>query len=147
MSNRLPDSVRAALAKDSADWGRRHLDEDIVGWLATVAADGRVQTSPVAFLWDGETMLVYSAPDALKVRNVTGHPQVSFQLNCDEFGDRVLIVEGIAEIDSSAPAWADNPAMVAKYHDRMAHWNLDEAENSLHLSTPIRIRPTRVRAW
>jgi PPOX class probable F420-dependent enzyme len=147
MSGRLPDGVRVALEKDSADWGRRHLDEDIVGWLATVTADGRVQTSPVAFLWDGETILVYSEPDAPKVRNIAGHPQVSFQLNCDEFGDRVLIVEGTAEIDAATPAWADNPAMVAKYHDHMAHWNLDEAENSLQFSTPIRIRPTRIRAW
>jgi PPOX class probable F420-dependent enzyme len=147
MNDRLPDAVRAALTKDSADWARKHLEEDIVGWLATVTADGRVQTSPIAFLWDGETLLIYSAPDAPKVRNIGGHPQVSFQLNSDEYGDRVLIVEGIAAVDAEAPAWADNPAMVAKYHDHMAHWNLDEAENSRQMAAPIRIRPTRVRAW
>lgn len=146
MSN-LPDSVRASLAKASADWALRHLAEDIVGWLATVAPDGRVQASPVAFLWDGESVLVYSAPDALKVRNVDAHPQVSFQLNCDDYGDRSLIIEGVAEVDAAAPAWIDNAAMVAKYHGHMAHWNLEEAENSRQMSAAIRIHPTRIRAW
>jgi PPOX class probable F420-dependent enzyme len=90
---------------------------------------------------------VYSAPDALKVRNVAAHPQVSFQLNCDEYGDRSLIIEGNAEIDAAAPAWIDNPAMVAKYHDHMAHWNLEEADNSRQMSAATRIHPTRIRAW
>ena len=139
--------MREALQAGSAAWGRAHLAGDIVGWLTTVAADGRVQSSPVSFLWDGEAVLIYSQPDTPKLRNILANPRVSFVLNTDAYGDHVLILEGTAELDASAPAWADNPAMVAKYREPLAHWELDEAETSRDFSVAIRIRPTRVRAW
>ena len=56
----IADRVREALAADSAAWAREHLADDVVGWLTTVAPDGRVQTSAISFLWDGATILFYS---------------------------------------------------------------------------------------
>jgi PPOX class probable F420-dependent enzyme len=147
MTEPTAPGVGKALEAESAAWARRHLAEDVVGWLTTVAADGRVQSSPVSFLWDGETVLVYSKPETPKLRNIAANPQVSFHLNTDEYGDQVLIIEGTAEVDASAPPWIDNPAMVAKYSEPLAHWELDEGETSRDFSSAIRIRPTRVRAW
>jgi PPOX class probable F420-dependent enzyme len=147
MTEPTAPGVAKALEAESAAWARRHLAEDVVGWLTTVAADGRVQSSPVSFLWDGETVLVYSKPETPKLRNIAAIPQVSFHLNTDEYGDQVLIIEGTAEVDASAPLWIDNPAMVAKYREPLAHWELDERETSRDFSSAIRIRPTRVRAW
>ena len=69
MTKAAAERIRKALEAESAAWARRHLAADVVGWLTTVAADGRVQSSPVSFLWDGETVLVYSKPDAPKIRN------------------------------------------------------------------------------
>ncbi len=139
--------IRQALEADSAAWARKHLAEDVVGWLTTVAADGRAQSSPVSFLWDGETVLVYSKPDAPKIRNIAANPQVSFGLNTDEYGDHILVFEGTAEVDAAAPPWSANPAMVAKFHEPLKHWELDEAETSRDFSASIRIHPTRVRAF
>ncbi|MEJ7631695.1 MAG: hypothetical protein WKF28_04260 [Rubrobacteraceae bacterium] len=38
----------------------RRLREEKVAWLMTVRRDGQRQSVSVWFLWDGETMLVYS---------------------------------------------------------------------------------------
>jgi PPOX class probable F420-dependent enzyme len=147
MTKAAAERIRKALEAESAAWARRHLVEDVVGWLTTVAADGRVQSSPVSFLWDGETVLVYSKPDAPKIRNIAANPQVSFHLNTDKYGDHVLVFEGTAELDAAAPPWSANPAMVAKFREPLKHWELDQAETSRDFSVPIRIRPARVRAW
>jgi PPOX class probable F420-dependent enzyme len=140
------ERIRQTLEAESAAWARRHLVEDVVGWLTTIAADGRVQSSPVSFLWDGETVLVYSKPETPKIRNIAANPMVSFHLSTDEYGDHILIFEGTAELDAAALPWVANPAMVAKYREPLRHWELDEAETSRDFSAAIRIRPTRVRA-
>jgi PPOX class probable F420-dependent enzyme len=147
MTKAAAERIRKALEAESAAWARRHLAADVVGWLTTVAADGRVQSSPVSFLWDGETVLFYSKPDAPKIRNIAANPGVSFGLNTDKYGDHVLVFEGTAEVDAAAPSWSNDPAMVAKFREPLEHWELDEAETSRDFSVAIRIRPTRVRAW
>ena len=37
----------------------RRLRSEQVAWLTTVRADGQAQSSPMWFLWDGETSLGY----------------------------------------------------------------------------------------
>ena len=49
----------------TTDFGRRverRLRDEYLVWLTTVRADGLPQPSPVWFLWDGETVLIYSQP-------------------------------------------------------------------------------------
>jgi PPOX class probable F420-dependent enzyme len=147
MSEPMADRVREALAADSAAWGREHLAADVVGWFTTVAPDGRVQSSPVSFLWDGETILFYSKPDTPKMRNIAAHPAVSFNLNSDGYADHMLVMEGIAAIDETVAPSDVHPVYAAKYHEPLAHWEMDEAQTAREFSVPVRITPTRVRAW
>ena len=53
----------------------RRLRSEQVAWLTTVRADGQAQSSPVWFLWDGDSFLLYSQPDAQKLRNVAPTPR------------------------------------------------------------------------
>jgi nitroimidazol reductase NimA-like FMN-containing flavoprotein (pyridoxamine 5'-phosphate oxidase superfamily) len=49
----------------TTEWGQhaeRRLRSDIIAWLTTVGSDGRPYTVPVWFLWDGETILLFSQP-------------------------------------------------------------------------------------
>ena len=138
--------VRETLAADSAAWAREHLEKDVVGWLTTVAADGRVQSSPISFLWDGETILFYSKPNTPKLRNIAAHPAVSFNLNSDPYADHMLVMEGTARVDETAQPSDVHPAYAAKYHEPLAHWEMDEAETAREFSVPIRITPVRIRA-
>ncbi len=143
----LSERVRSALAAEQAAWAREHLERDVTGWLTTVAPDGRVQSSPISFLWDGETILFYSKPDAPKVRNIAAHPQVSFNLNTDEYADHMLVIEGLACVDESTRPSNVDPAYSAKHNTALAHWDMDVDKTAAEFSLPIRITPTRVRAW
>ena len=141
----LPDEIRETLQAEKAAFARDHLEHDIVGWLTTVGSTGRPQTAVISFLWDGEGILFYSRPATPKVRNIAAAPGVSFHLNCDPYGDYVLIVEGSARIDPTAQPSDVHPAYAAKYREPYVHWDMDAAKTAADFSVPIRIRPERVR--
>jgi PPOX class probable F420-dependent enzyme len=142
-----PAAVCEPLASPEGAWAAEHLASDVVGWLTTVAADGRVQSSPISFLWNGETILFYSKPATPKLRNIAVHPQVSFNLNSDPFADHVVVIEGLAAVDAAAMPSDVDPAYLAKYHAPLAHWEMDEAQTAREFSVPVRITPVRIRVW
>jgi PPOX class probable F420-dependent enzyme len=141
----LPDPVRATLEKADAADAREHLANDVVGWLTTVAADGRPQTSVISFLWDGDTILFYSRPDTPKTRNIAARPFVSFHLNCDPYGDHTVVVEGRAQVVPNELRSDVHAAYAAKYHAPLEHGAMDERQTADEFSLPIRIHPERVR--
>ena len=71
----LPEAVRGTLVGADAAGAREHLASDVVGWLTTVAADGRPRTAVIA-----------------------ANGAVSFNLNCDPYGDQVVVIEGRAQV-------------------------------------------------
>jgi PPOX class probable F420-dependent enzyme len=139
------DKLAIALTTDNAAWARDHLSADAVAWLTTVAADGRPQSSVISFLRDGATIFFYSQPDTPKLRNIARSPLVSFHLQSDSFGDHLLIIEGVAEVDPTIPPSDVHDAYRTKYREPLAHWDMDEAKTAADFSVPVRIRPTRVR--
>jgi PPOX class probable F420-dependent enzyme len=140
-------SVLTGLTPTQAAWARKRLTEDVVGWLTTLAPDGRLQSSVISFLWDGaaETILFYSRPATPKIRNIEHSPKVSFHLDTDPYGDHYLTMEGVATIDSSIRSSIDHETYRAKYRRPLEHWAMDEAETAADFSVPIVIRPTRLR--
>ncbi len=145
VSDRLPERVRRSLLDDGAAAGRDRLARDIVGWLTTIAPDGRPQTAVISFLWDGEGILFYSKPNTPKVRNIELHPAVSFHLNCDPYGDHYVVVEGRARIAPDELPSDVHRAYRAKYAAPLMHWRMDEKETADEFSIPIRIEPDRIR--
>ena len=143
MKSRQP--WQAVLDGERGEWAREHLERDVVGWLTTVTADGRPQTSVISFLWEGDSLIFYSKPDTPKLRNIERSSLVSFHLQSDAYGDDVLTIEGTAEVDRSIPASDVYPPYQAKYIEPLAHWGMDEEQTARDFSVPIRIRPTRVR--
>jgi PPOX class probable F420-dependent enzyme len=125
----------------------RWLQEDIVAWLVTVSPDGTPVPTPVWFWWDGETVLVYSQPGKPKLRHIAANRRVAIALPLDEVGDLRAVVTGNAELDESAPAAFENPEYIAKYRDEIARLGSNPEQFSGAYSVPIRIRPTRLRAW
>ena len=93
----------------------RRLNEETIGWLTTVGADGTPQPSPIWFLWDGETALIYSQPNTPKLRHIAANPRVSLNLDGNGRGGDIIILTGEARVDESAPASAALPAYQAKY--------------------------------
>ncbi len=135
----------------STDFGarvaRRLQDERII-WLTTVRADGRPEPSPVWFLWNGETILIFSQPDTVKTRNIAKRPKVALNLNSDFYGGDVVVISGEAQIVPDVRAADAFPALVEKYRE-----NLDDPGSvtteqfTTEYSVAIQITPTGLRGF
>ena len=123
------------------------LREDVVAWLITVGPGGTPVPTPVWFWWDGETVLLYSQRDKPKLRHIAANPHVAFALRTDELGDRIIVLTGTAEVDESAPAADQLAGYVDKYASLIERLGTDPAGFAGEYAVPIRIRPTRLRAW
>ncbi len=123
------------------------LATDIIGWLTTVTPDGQPQTFPIWFLWEDGEALIYSDRRAKRNVNIAHNPRVSLHLNDNGTGGDVVVVEGEARIDETAPQAPDHAAYLGKYGDRIiASFNSAEEMATVY-NVPIRIRPTRGRAF
>ena len=126
----------------------RRLRASEVGWLVTVRPDGTPIPVPVWFLWDGETILLWSQPRAGKVRNIAANPRVSFHLDTDEDGNDVVVVTGVARIDPDVAQLDAEQAYLAKYGDRIREsFGGRLAELAADYSLPIRIVPDRISGF
>ena len=123
------------------------LRDEHVAWLTTVRADGQPQSTPVWFLWDGRTFLLYSQPGAQKVRNVTANPKVSLHLGDDGAGDDVVTFEGTATVEPGTPRADRVEEYLAKYQTAIEALGYEPGPFARTYSMAIRVRPTRVRAW
>jgi PPOX class probable F420-dependent enzyme len=136
---------------DSGSDSDRHalerLGTDMVGWLTTVTPDGQPQTFPIWFLWDDGEALIYSDRRAKRNENIVTNPRVSFHLGDNGRGGDIVIVEGDARIDDATPRPEDNDAYNAKYADWIRDFFTTAEEFTSVYNVPIRIRPTRGRAF
>jgi PPOX class probable F420-dependent enzyme len=124
----------------------RRLAGEPIGWLTTVNPGGQPQSSPVWFVWDGESLWLRSQPHAGKVGNVGANPGVAFHLADDGHGGSIVTIEGRASTDVDAGDVMD--AYLAKY-DQAIRGALQTTPEQLaaDYSTTIRITPTRARVW
>jgi PPOX class probable F420-dependent enzyme len=123
----------------------RRLNEDTIGWLTTVSPGGTPQPSPIWFLWDGETAVIYSRPDTPKLRHIAANPKVSLNLDGDGRGGDIVVLTGEAEIDESIPPANQDQAYLAKYTQGIAGIKMTPESFAAAYSVPIRFRPTRLR--
>jgi PPOX class probable F420-dependent enzyme len=123
------------------------LQADRVGWLTTVTPAGQPQTFPIWFLWEDGELLIYSDRRAKRNDNIRANPRVSLHLNDNGRGGDVVVIEGEARIDDATPRVQDNAAYLAKY----GAWIDDDLGSAEEMdrvyNVPIRIRPTRGRAF
>jgi len=125
----------------------RRLRSEPVAWLTTVRADGQAQASPVWFLWDGDTFLLYSQPGAQKVRNLAANPKVALHLGDDGNGGDVVSFEGTATVEPDTPRADRVDGYLAKYQAAIEALGYEPGPFARTYSLAIRVRPTRVRIW
>ena len=120
--------------------------EEVI-WLTTVRRDGQPQPVPVWFLWEGETLLIYSQPNRQKLRNIARNPRVALNLNCDAHGGEVVRAEGTAEILEGFPPSTEVPAYQEKYREPIARIGYDPEGFARDYSVAVRITPDRWQSW
>ena len=95
------------------------------------------------FLWDDDSILLYSQPDTPKLRNIAANPRVALHLDGDDVGGNLVIVHGTAAL-VDGPSADTVPAYVDKYAARMARNGWSAADFAALYSVPLRIDPARL---
>jgi PPOX class probable F420-dependent enzyme len=125
----------------------KRLKTEKVIWLVTVGPDRTPQPRPVWFLWDGDTFLIYSQPEAHKIRHLERGNRVALHLNSDAEGDDVVVFTGEARVDTDAPPARDVPAYLAKYRKGIAGLDSTPEGFSRDYSVALRVTPTSLRGY
>jgi PPOX class probable F420-dependent enzyme len=126
---------------------RERLATDTVIWLTTVSKDGTPQPNPVWFIQDGEDILVYTQPTAVRLRHIKDRPQVALNLDTGDGGESVVVLTGVARLAPDAPPPDQHEAYVAKYAQRAAGVSGDVATFAATYSVAIRIEISKVRGF
>lgn len=114
-------------------------------WLTTVSPRDVPQPRPVWFVWDSQTFLIYSTPQARKIAHLARNPNVALHFNTDSEGEDIQVILGQAHVDAGAPPADLHPAYSEKYHAGILSLGLDERKYAQLFSVAVRIRPTRLR--
>ncbi len=133
---------------DFAARTRTRLSRETVAWLTTVNPTGRPITLPVWFLWDGDNeVLIYSLTNAARLKNIAANPNVSVHLDGDNHGGEVVVLEGMATIDSTHPPADEVPAYLDRYRGYMNAYDWTPEWFASRYSVAIRVKIDNVRAW
>lgn len=130
----------------SAALDRRIRAESVV-WLTTVSSGGRPHIVPIWFRWDGQTFLLFTKPEAGKVRNIRSNPAVMLALGDPTADFDVLLVEGVADVLELPASDLVPESFFHEYAARMANVGLSRDGFLATYSLAIRIRPTRYLGW
>jgi PPOX class probable F420-dependent enzyme len=120
----------------------RHVSEP-VAWLTTITSTGRPAPRPVWFVAaEGDTLLVFSEPGALKVKHIRANPLVSLNFNTSADGGDVLVLSGRAEL-VDGPKPSTTPGYLEKYEALYPAIKHDVASFDAQYSQAIRVTPDR----
>jgi PPOX class probable F420-dependent enzyme len=120
------------------------LRDDLIVWLTTVRPDGRPHMAAVWFLWEGDTIVIFSQPNQ-KIRNLRANPSVALALDDTKTGGDAITIEGQAELLPAGAVTPELPDYAAKYAAQLAEMQWDAAAMAQSYSQAIRIMPTRFR--
>ena len=123
----------------------RRLREERVIWLVTVRADGTPQPTPVWFLWDNETFLIYSRPKQQKLKNIARNPRVALHFDGDGQGGDIVVFSVEARIQQHPPSAQAAPAYIEKYQKGLQRLGDMPAGFARTFSVAIRVTPTGLR--
>jgi PPOX class probable F420-dependent enzyme len=123
------------------------LEREPVVWLSTVRPDGGPHLVPIWFWWDGEAMLVFSKPDAQKVRNLRANPSVMLALGDAEADFDVGLLEGRAVLLDRPTSDVLPAGHLAKYAARLRAIGVTPEAYAETYSQVIRIVPADFLAW
>ena len=131
---------------DASDPGQAHTAErlrhDVILWLVSVRPDGRPHMAPVWFLWEGETILIFSKPNNHKIRNLRQNPAVTVALDGTDRGEDVTVLDGVAVLLDDSDVTTTLPAYASKYAGLLADMGWTAETMAKEYSQAIRITIT-----
>ena len=131
---------------DASDPKQAHTAErlraDEILWLVSVRPNGRPHMAPVWFLWEEETILIFSKPENQKIRNLRQNPAVTVALDGTDRGDDVTVLDGVAALLDDPDVTTTLAAYASKYSDLLADMGWTAETMAKEYSQAIRITIT-----
>jgi PPOX class probable F420-dependent enzyme len=121
----------------------QRLREDVIVWLNTVRPDGRPHAVAVWFLWDGETILIFSKPKQQKLNNIEHNPHVLLAIDNTHNGADPITIEGHATLLANSDVDVTLAAYTEKYGEMIKGIQYTPEQMAAAYSQGIRIVPTR----
>ncbi|NWG06368.1 MAG: TIGR03667 family PPOX class F420-dependent oxidoreductase [Chloroflexi bacterium] len=127
---------------------KRLAKQEYVIWLTTVDSTNTPQPRPVWFIWDKDSFLIFSQPQAHKVAHIRRNSSVSLHFNTDKTGDQdVIVYLGIATIDEKVKPAHKVSAYFKKYKTGIKDIGMTPEKFSQEYSVAIRVKPSSLRGW
>jgi PPOX class probable F420-dependent enzyme len=114
-------------------------------WFTTVRDDGMPQPTPVWFIWENDTFLIYTIPGSYKVQNIKANPLVALSYSESDDAEDYLVIMGEATFDRGVPLPSQNATYMQKYAQGIVDIKMTPESFDEMFSTAIRVIPTRVR--
>ena len=130
-------------------FAKKHLKSEYFIWLTTVDSTGTPQPRPVWFIWENDTVLIFSQAKAHKLKHIRKNPNVALHFNTEDTqGDKRLIVfTGTATIDKDRLPANKIRAYIRKYKSGIIDLKSTPDQFGKEYSVAIRINPTNLRGW
>ena len=90
-----PDQIAEVLNRPTS---RELLARDVTR-LAYVAKDGTPRNVPIAFAWNGSTIVMCTAKNAPKLHSLRANPAVALTIDTEVHPPKILLIRGRAELD------------------------------------------------
>lgn len=123
------------------------LRTELIMWLSSTRPDGRPHLVPVWFLWDGQSIMMFSKPDNQKIRNLRQNSNVMVSLEAANEGEDIVLIEGQATLLEEPTSAVMTPEYMEKYSSQIAAFQWTPEGMAAEYSQAIRIQPTRFIAW
>ncbi|TAH48202.1 MAG: TIGR03667 family PPOX class F420-dependent oxidoreductase [Chloroflexota bacterium] len=126
---------------------KRRLKNEQEIWLTTTDANDIPQPRPVWFWWDGETFLIYSEPDAHKLKHIANNRNVALNFNTAPDDGGVVVFIGTAALAPDTPPSHKHKAYFIKYKQGIKDLNMTPEEFSAKWSVALCVTPQKMRGW
>jgi PPOX class probable F420-dependent enzyme len=123
---------------------QERLQREKMIWFTTVRPDGRPHNLPVWFLWEGESILLFSKPKARKIQNIRHNQQVMLALDNTHDGQSVIALEGKAELLKPQEVGQAIETYGAKYRDGLQAIGVTATQFTMLYAQPVRVHLQRL---
>jgi len=130
-------------------FAKKNLKSEYFIWLTTVDSTGTPQPRPVWFIWENDSILIFSQAKAYKLKHIRKNPNMALNFNTEDVeGDkRLIIFTGKAKIDRKCPPADKIPAYMRKYKSGIIGLKMTAKQFADEYSVAIQITPTNLRGW
>jgi PPOX class probable F420-dependent enzyme len=123
------------------------LNSEEVIWLISTDEHGYPQPNPVWFVLQDQALLIYSMPNAKRLKYIAARPQVAAHFDSTGHGDDIIVFTGRAQIDPSQPPADTVSAYIEKYREGIKRIDSDPASFAKSYTVGYRVELLTLRGF